>query len=102
MTDVLGLHHTTSRVSINSIDSFAGSLNTEKAYKRFCKGLLEIGVTADMIRQKEEEICNISKRQKTTTSGQIGDSTIADQNQLLPVSDFPSVENYLHFLIGIY
>ena len=101
MTDVLGLHRTNSRVSIDSINSFAGSINTKKAYKRFCKGLFEIGVTADMIRQKEGEIRDIFKPQNTTTSGQIdyssqiddsseiGDSTIADRSQL-PVSDFPT------------
>ena len=108
MTDVLGLHRTNSRVSIESINSFAGSINTKKAFKRFCKGLFEIGVTADMIKQKEEEIRNIFKSQ--TTSGQIGDSsqlggssqigdnTTTDQSQLLPVSDFPSVENLSTFL----
>ena len=114
LTDVLGLHRTNSRVSIDSINSYAGSINTKKAYKRFCKGLFEIGVTADMIRQKEEEIRNIFKSQATSGqigdssqlggssqrggSSQIGDSTTTDQSQLLPVSDFPSVENLSTFL----
>ena len=106
LTDVLGLHCTNARVSIDSISSFAGSINTKKAYKRFCKGLFEIGVTADMIKQKEEEIRNIFKSQNTTISGQIGDSsqmgdsqigdsTIVDQSQLpvLPVSHFPTFLN---------
>ena len=53
LTDVLGLHSTNTR---DSIVSFSGSINTKKAYKKFCKGLFEIGVTAEMISQKEGEI----------------------------------------------
>ena len=53
LTDVLGLHRTNSRVSMASITSFAESVNTKKAYKRFCKNLFQIGVTSEMINQKE-------------------------------------------------
>ena len=95
----------------NSITSIAGSINTKKAYKKFCKGLFDIGVTKEMIGEKEEEIRNIFNPQNTATSGQIGGSTIADQSKLpavsdstgadqsqLPaVSDSSSVENFFIF-----
>ena len=83
LTDVLGLHRTNSRVSIDSITSFAGSINTKKAYKKFCKNLFQIGVTSEMISEKEKEILDIFNAQSTATSSQIGDSgDIADQNQV--------------------
>ena len=85
MTDVLGLHRTSSRVSIDSITSFAGSIDTKKAYKRFCKDLYQIGVTSDMISQKKWEILNIFK------SSQVDGSNITDQGQLSAVSDFSSL-----------
>ena len=62
-------------MSKDSIVSFAGSINTKKAYKKFCKGLFEIGVTADIIKQKEKEIQDLLKPQ-------LGDSTFVDPNQL--------------------
>ena len=90
LTNILGLHHTSSRVSIHSITSFAGSTNTKKAYKTFRKDLYEIGVTADMINQKKSEILNIVKAQDTVISGQMGGCNIAEQNQLLEVSGLVS------------
>lgn len=39
-----------------------------------------------MMRGKEREILNIFKSSDATISGQIDDSNIADQSQLLPVS----------------
>ena len=90
LSDVLGLHRTNSRVSIDSITSFAGSVNTKKAYKKFCKNLFGIGVTSEMISQKEEEILNIFKAENTDISVQIDNNNIADQSQLPTVSDlFP-------------
>ena len=65
MDSVLGLCRT---ISIDSLVSFAGSINTKKAYKKFCKGLFEAGVTADTIRQKEKEIQDIFKPQHPVTS----------------------------------
>ena len=55
MADVLGLHRTTSRVSITSF----ASINTKKAYKDLCKSLYQMGVKADMVSQKKSEILNI-------------------------------------------
>ena len=77
---VLGLHRTMSK---DSIVSFAGSVNTKKAYKKFCKGLFDIGVTADMISQKEKEIQEMFQPQHpTTTSNHTNDGTFMDQSQL--------------------
>ena len=87
LTNVLGLHHTDSRVSLDSITSFAGSINTKKAYKKFCKSLFQTGVTAEMISQKEGEILKIFKPENTATSSQVDDHTIEDKSQLPPVSD---------------
>ena len=91
LTDVLGLHRTNSRVSINSITSFAASVNTKKAYKKFLKNLHTIGVTPDMISQKEAEILNIFETQNIAISGQSDDSKLASQSQLPKVSGFSGV-----------
>lgn len=79
IASVLGLHRTNSRVSLNSTFSFSGSINTKKAYKKFCKGLYHIGVTAEPISQIEGPIHNIFKSQDIATSSQIDDVSIEDQ-----------------------
>ena len=66
----------------SSLISFAGSINTKKVYRNFCKGLFESGVTAEMIKGKEKEIHNMFKPPDATTSSQIDVSTNADQSQL--------------------
>ena len=71
MANVLGLHHT------NSITG------DTKAYKKFCEGLYQIGVTAEMISMNEKEIHNVFKRQNTSSSIQSDDSTIKDQSKFL-------------------
>ena len=78
---VLGLHHTTSRVSLASLP---GSINTKNAYKRFCKNLFQIGATPEMITQKEGEILNMFNQPQDTAAGDGGDNggNIADRSQL--------------------
>ena len=98
MTDVLGLHRTSSRVSLDSITSFAGSVNTKRAFKKFCKNLFEIGVTAEIISQKESEILNILNPNNQVISDLEDDSSLADQSRLPPVSGF-SVMNLSNILI---
>ena len=87
LNNLLGQHCTNSRVAIDSPTSFAGSLHrtnsrasissfvgstkTKAAFKKFCQNLYQIGVRAEMIREKESEILNIFKVQNTATSGQI-------------------------------
>ena len=72
MAGVLGLHRTTSRVSLTSLP---GSINTKKAYKRFCKNLFQMGVTSDMITQKEGDILNMLKQpHDTATSDEVNGS----------------------------
>ena len=109
MAGVLGLHRTSSRVSLNSTTSVAGSINTKNTYRRFCRKLFQIWVTAEMISQKEEEILNIFQPQDTVemisqkedqildifkpqdttiTGGERGDGKVADQRQLLAVGYF--------------
>ena len=93
MTDVLGLHRTTSRASIDSITSFAASINTKKAFKTFCKDLYKIGVTAEVINQKRDEILNIFNPQN-----KIDDNNIAGTSQLTEVRDcsiFTDIRNIL-------
>ena len=101
LNDVLGLpvHHTNPRVSIDSITSFAGSINTKKAYKKFCKNLYRIGVTSEMISQKEGEILNIFNSQDTAISGQIENSNIADQSQFPVVSHFFCCSYLIYILL---
>ena len=72
---ILGLHRTTSRVSIDSVASYAGSVKTQRAFKKFCQNLYQSGVRAEMIKEKEKEILDIF--QPKNTSGQIGDSNIS-------------------------
>lgn len=86
LNDILGLHRTASRVSMDSITSFAGSVNFKKAYKKFCKNLFQVGVTAEMINQKEREILNIFKSNSSAISLLIPDDPNADQSQLPIVS----------------
>ena len=88
LTHILGLHHTNSRVSIDSITSFAESNNTKKAYKEFCKNLHLSGVTKEMISRKQTEILNTLKPQNTAIRSQINGSSIADRIELPIVSDF--------------
>ena len=98
LNSVLGLRRTMSR---DSIVSFPGSVNTKKAYKKFCKGLFNIGVTAELIAQKEKEIQDIFNTQHpAASSSQMDDSTSADANPALhPQLDLashpqlPKVEN---------
>lgn len=45
-----------------------GDTNPKKAFKRLCKGLYEIGVTAAMVRQKKEEIINLFESQLDTAN----------------------------------
>ena len=91
IADVLGLHDTNSRVSLNSITSLPGSINTKKGYKEFCKSLYQIGVTPDMISQKKQEILNIFESRETATGSQIGNSTVENQSQLPTLSNFSGV-----------
>ena len=98
LNNLLGLYRTNSSVSIHSITSFAGSANTNKAYKEFCQNLFQIGVTADMVRQKKSEILNIFKPQNIAISRQIDDSNIVNEGHIPPVSSYSSVETYLYFI----
>lgn len=78
--------------------------STPKRLTRLCKGLHEIGVTAEMIRLKEKEIQDIFQPQHSTVSNQTGDSTLVDRGQS---SDAQSsllssilTKNELGFLVG--
>lgn len=79
LTDALGLNNPNSKVPLDSIRSFVVSTNTKRAFRKFCKDLHQIGVSANVITQKEREILNICKPQSAATSG--------GQSQLPPVSD---------------
>ena len=79
LTAVLGLHRTSSKVSVISIASFVKDADTRRAYRQFCKNLHQIGVTEDMIRQKENEILEILISQSTAASSQISSSNITNQ-----------------------
>ena len=87
LADVLGLHHTNSRVSLDSISSFAGSIGTKKTFKKFCNSLHQIGVTAELISQKEREILNIFQSQNAVSSNQIVDGTMEDETEISVVGN---------------
>ena len=92
LADILGLYCTNARVSFDSITSSPRSMNTKKAYKKFCNSLYEIGVTIDMIRQKKKEVLGILRPQETATGSQVGDSTINDRARVPAVGDFSGAE----------
>ena len=94
-TQLKALQRKSSKASIHSITSFAGSINTKNAYKKVFKGLYDIGVTADMMRQKETEILNMFKHQNSVISGQTDDDNITEESQL------PAVSSYFGNLIYI-
>ena len=89
---LLGLHRTNSRVSLHSLTSFAGSINTKKAYKEVFQSLYRVGVTGEVLKQKKREILKIFGAQDSSI--QIDDNTIEDQNQF-PIED-DLEENILH------
>lgn len=60
---ILGLHHTTSRLSLTPIPSYATNTNTTLAFKQLCKDLSQIGIAEDFIRLKENEILALFKSQ---------------------------------------
>ena len=80
---LLGLCGTNSSIPVPPIASFAANADTEAAYKQFCKYLhQEIGVTDDIIRQKEDEIFEILRSQGMVDCNQIGDSKVRDQDRI--------------------
>ena len=92
LDNILGLRlrRTTSR---DSLVSLAGSVNTKKAYKKLIKDLFAIGVTADMINDKEKEIKGLFGLQQAVASNPMDDSTPGNQGPLLPeVGDSSNAE----------
>ena len=95
LTDVLGLHSTSSRISVTSIVSFTENINTREAYKQFCRNLYQIGVTEDMIRLKEKEILKILRPENMAASSQISSGNIGGQRQLLGTG-YSNTKTLLH------
>ena len=89
IADAIGLQHTNSRASLDSVTSLPGSINTKKAYTKFCKGLFQIGVTPEMISQNEAAIHNIFNPQNTASSSQVVGKSITAEDQ--PESQMPEV-----------
>ena len=74
MAVILDLHHTGSSISLTSIASFTANTDTQVAYREFCKYLHHIGVTEDMIDQKENEILDALRSQEVVTTKQFRSS----------------------------
>ena len=88
---ILGLQRTTSRVSLTSLP---GSINTKNAYKRFCKNLFQMGITSEIIAQKEGDILNmLNQPQDTATSEGNGSGNSAP----LPTVSHPSQSGLLKY-----
>ena len=86
LDNILGLRRTSSR---DSLVSLAGSINTKRAYKKLIKDLFTIGVTADMINDKEQEIKGLFGPQQVVASNQVDDSTSGN-----PVHQSPEVGGF--------
>ena len=67
---------------MTSIASFVENTNISTAYQEFCKNLHQIGVTEDLIREKEKEILEILRPQSMAAGSQIGGSNTGDKGQL--------------------
>ena len=95
LTALLSLHGTSSGISVTSIAAFAANTNTDTAYRQFCKDLDRVGVTEDVIRQKEDKILEILNSKGMVTSGGSDGSNIEDQEEVLETA-------YQQFCKGLY
>lgn len=82
LTSLLGLHGTSPGISVTSIAAFAANINPDTAYSQLCKDLERVGVTEDVIYQKEDKILQILKSQSMVSSNEIDDSNIEDRDQV--------------------
>ena len=83
MTALLGLHETSSRISVTSIAACAADTNTEIAYKQFQKELHQIGVPEALLQKNDDEIRKILKSQGMVASSQIGSRDTGEKDQVL-------------------
>ena len=67
LVSLLSLNGTNS-IPVALIASFAASADTEMAHKQFYKVLCQIGITEDIIRQREKEIREILRSQGMVSS----------------------------------
>ena len=82
---ILGLQRTTSRVSLTSLP---GSINTKQAYKRFCKNLFQMGITSEIIAQKEGNILDMLNQPQDTATSDGGNGS--GNSAPLPTVSHPS------------
>ena len=87
LTEILDLRRTNSRVSLKSITSLPGSINTKRGYREFCQSLYQIGVTPEMIGQKKREILSIFRPQNSASGCEVGGDSVTVEGQ----SQFPVV-----------
>jgi len=59
-----GLHRSNSTSSLRSVASFAPSVNSKEAWKQLCRDPHRVGVTADMIRERKDQIVNLFQGSK--------------------------------------
>ena len=86
VASVLGLQRPTSTSpSIESITSLPGSINTRIGYGRVCRNLFEMGVTPEMIIQREGDILNMLNQPQDTATSDRGNGS-SNSAQLLTVS----------------
>ena len=81
MTTILGLHDTDSTISVTSIACFAANPNTQAAYEQFCNDLNHVGITEDIIQQKENEILETLRSQGMVASDQVDGSNVEGQGK---------------------
>ena len=80
-------------IPVSSIATFAANPDIEVAYKQFCEGLNQIGVTEDMIQQKEGEILEILRSQDMVASSQICGNDAGDKDQVLETAYYEYCED---------
>ena len=81
--DTVSTLNSANPIPITPIASFAAKADTETAYKQFCKDLCQIGITEDIIRQKEDKILEVLKSQGMVSNSQIVASDTREEDQVL-------------------
>ena len=97
---LLGPHGTNSEsnIPVTPIASFAANADSEAAYKQFCNDLYQLGITEDIMRQKEDKIREILKSQGMIASSRIGGNKVGDHDR----KDRKLETAYKEFCEGMY
>ena len=75
------LRRRASTASLSSVASFAASMDSKESWKQLCRDLHSIGVTADMIKAKKDQVLGLFQSSITTP---VVIENVPDQAQVTP------------------